>query len=114
MDVNCVVIELQPGSQSHVTDWALYLNEHMTEALATLAHEGVTIESWFKVTLQGKDYLIATMRAANMQAAHAAVQTSTSAVDAFHQAFKKDAWGPRFPAELLVDLSRIPDEEKFA
>lgn len=114
MDVGCVVIELKPGSQSQVTDWARYLNEHMPDALATLAHEGVTIESWFKVCLEGKNYLIATMRAADLPAAHAAGKISTSAVDAFHQAFKKATWGPRFPAELLVDLSRIPDEEKFA
>jgi hypothetical protein len=114
MDVGCVVIELKPDSQTQVADWARYLNDHMSEALATLAQEGVTIESWFKVTLQGKDYLIATMRAADMPAAHAAVQTSTSAVDAFHQAFKAATWGPRFPAELLVDLSRIPGEENFA
>ncbi len=114
MDVGCVLIELKPGSQAQVTYWARYLNEHMADALATLAQEGVTIESWFKVSLQGKDYLIASMRAADMQAAHLAVQTSTSAVDAFHQAFKAATWGPRFPAELLVDLSRIPSEEGYA
>ncbi|MFY8017088.1 MAG: DUF6176 family protein [Inhella sp.] len=114
MEVGCAVIELKPGSSSQVTDWAQYLNDHMAEALATLAHEGVTVESWFRVNLQGQDYLIATMRAADLQAAHAVVHTSTSALDAFHQAFKKATWGSRIPAELLVDLSRIPDEEKFA
>lgn len=114
MDVGCVVIELKSGTGGMVADWARHLSENHAEAVATLAQEGVTVESWFQVSLQGKDYLIAMMRAADLGAAHEAVKTSTSAIDAFHQAFKRAAWGERFQASLLVDLSRIPNEEGFA
>lgn len=82
--------------------------------MATLAHEGVTIESWFAVTLDGKHYLLANMRAVGMAAAHEAVKSSASRVDAYHRAFKAAAWGQRIKAELLVDLSRIDAEERFA
>lgn len=114
MEISCAVIELKPGSKEKVAEWAKFISENKAGALATLQNEGVTIESAFVVTIEDKDYLIGYMRALDMKKAHEAVKTSTSKVDEYHQSFKKETWSKNFKAKLLVDLSRITNEEKFA
>jgi hypothetical protein len=114
MEISCTVIELNPGSKEKVAEWARFINENEAGALATLQNEGVTVESAFVVTIEGKDYLVGYMRALNMEKAHEAAKTSTSEVDEYHRAFKKETWGKRFQAKLLSDLSRIKNEEDCA
>lgn len=114
MDKNCVVIELKKNSLGRVREWAAFINAHREEALATLKNEGVTIESFFLVRLEEKDYLIGLMRAKSMEKADAAVKQSLSEIDAYHRSFQKDTWAKGNRGELLVDLSRITDEESYA
>jgi hypothetical protein len=114
MDVSCVVVELKPGSIGRVKEWAKFILDNREEALATLENEGVTIESFFFLTLESKDYLIGYMRAKSMERAHEAVKHSLSQVDAYHQQFKKDTWVGGATAELMFDLSRVQSESSFA
>jgi hypothetical protein len=114
MDKSCVVIELKKNSLGRVREWAAFINKHRDEALATLKNEGVTIESFFFVRIEDKDYLVSFMRAKSMEHAHEAVKHSLSKIDAYHQQFKKDAWLKGNRGELLVDLSIITDEESYA
>ena len=106
MEVTAHLIELKPGSQTRVEEWARYLREHLGEAEDTLRAEGVSIESWFAMTLDGKDYLLAYMRADSMAAAQEVASRSQSAIDAFHRQFKVDTWVRDAGAvgSLLVDL----------
>ena len=87
MDVSCIVVELKPNSTDRVRKWAEFILENRSEALETLKNEGVTIESFFFLTIQSKDYLIGYMRAKSMEYAHEAVKRSLSEVDVYHQAF---------------------------
>jgi hypothetical protein len=104
MDVVASIIELKPNSLNRVEEWALTLNERADEALATLQDEGVRIESWFHLSLGGKDYLLCYMRAESIKKAHEVVQSSPHAIDAYHQQFKKDTWAVSKSLRLLVDL----------
>jgi hypothetical protein len=58
MDVVANIIELKPNSLDRVEEWATILNERADEAIETLQDEGVKIESWFHLSLDGKDYLL--------------------------------------------------------
>jgi len=69
-----------------------------------LNDEGVQLESWFHLSLEGKDYLLSYMRVDSIVKAHEAVKHSEHDIDTYHQQFKKDAWGVGTRAKLLVDL----------
>ncbi|MCF6317775.1 MAG: DUF6176 family protein [Proteobacteria bacterium] len=77
-----------------------------------MENEGVTVKNFFLITLDKKDYLIAYMRAKSMDIASKVVKKSLLKIDAYHQQFKKDTWESGSQAELLVNLSRIPNESK--
>jgi Family of unknown function (DUF6176) len=104
MDVVINIIELKPNSLDRVEEWATTLNERAEEAVETLQDEGVRIESWFHLSLDGKDYLLCYMRAESINKAHQVVKSSPHAIDAYHRQFKKDTWGVGKSARLLVDL----------
>ena len=104
MEIIAGVIELKPGSLEQVETWAATLNERIDEAVATLRDEGVQLESWFHLSLDGKDYLLSYMRADSLEKAQKVVKTSVHAIDAYHQQFKKDTWLGGTRARLLVDL----------
>lgn len=114
MDVSCVVVELKPDSLDRVKEWAKFILDNREEALATLENEEITIESFFFLTIESKDYLVGYMRAKSMERAHEAVKHSLSQVDAYHQQFKKDTWVGGIRTELMFDLSRVKDESSFA
>ena len=104
MDVIASIIELKPNSLDRVEEWAKTLNYRADEAIATLQDEGVTIESWFHLSLDGKDYLLCYMRAESIKKAQEVVKSSPHAIDAYHQQFKKDTWVVGKAARLLIDL----------
>ncbi len=104
MDVVANIIELRPNSLEQVEEWARTLNERADEAISTLQDEGVIIESWFHLSLDGKDYLLCYMRAESIRKAHEVVKSSPHGIDAYHQQFKKNTWVTGKTARLLVDV----------
>ena len=104
MEVIAGVIELKPDSMERVEAWAATINERIDEALATLRDEGVQLESWFHLSLDGKDYLLSYMRADSLKKAQDTAKQSEHPIDAYHQQFKKDTWVGGTRAKLLVDL----------
>ena len=106
MEVFARLIELKPGSEQRVRDWAEFLRQHRDEANATLVNEGVEIESWFDVALDGKRYLLCYMRAESMKQAEATAAHATNTVDEYHRRFKVDTWvrGGGAVGRLLIDL----------
>jgi len=105
MEVFARLIELKPGTDQRVREWAEYINEHRADANSTLRNERVEVESWFDVTLDGKRYLPCYMRAASLEEARATAEHSSSAVDAYHRQSKIDTWvrGGGAVGRLLVD-----------
>ena len=104
MEVIAGVIELKPNSLDKVEAWAETINERIDEALATLRDDGVQLESWFHLSLHGKDYLLSYMRADSLERAYRAAETSPHAIDAYHQRFKRDTLAGGTRARLLIDL----------
>lgn len=106
MDVIAGLIELQPNSDEAVKDWKAFIEDHREQALESLRAEGVSVESWFSLTLDGKDYLLCYMRADAIKTSQQVMAGSSNPVDEQHRRFKEDAWvwGSQIKAELLVDL----------
>ena len=107
MEVFARLIELKPGSGERVADWAKHLATNRAAAEATLRGEGVSTESWFSLSLNGKDYLLCYMRAESMQNAETVGAASKSPIDAYHKQFAVDTWvrGAGAVGKLLLDLS---------
>ncbi len=107
MEVMARLIELKPNSGERVQAWAEHINAHRAKALASLQSEGVSIESWFSLSLEGKEYLLCYMRADSMEKSQQVAANSENPVDAYHQQFKVDTWvrGAGAVGQLLVDLS---------
>lgn len=55
MDIGAVFIQLKPNALDQVDIWQSELNARKQEALETLVHENVYVESWFHVSLEGQD-----------------------------------------------------------
>lgn len=103
MDVGEVLIQLKVAMMDDVVAWQNQLNRRKHEAIETLQAEGVHVESWFHVELDGLDYLIAYTRADDIAKAHEISRKSQFAIDQVHQQFKS-TWQKVIPASLLVDL----------
>lgn len=107
METFARLIELKPGNAEKVNAWAAFVNAHRESALASIHAEGVGVESWFSLSLEGKDYLLCYMRANSMEDSQKVAAKSESPVDAYHQQFKVDTWvrGAGAVGTLLLDLS---------
>ena len=104
MDVGAALIKLKPNTWSKVKTWQQQFEQRKVEAIETLQAEGVTVESWFHVQIEGQDYLIAYMRAVDLVKAQQMAKTSPFEIDQVHQQFKRDCWEKVIPATLLFDL----------
>lgn len=104
MDVGAALIKLKSDMWSNVEEWQQQLQQRKQEAIQTLQAEGVSVESWFHVQLEGQDYLIAYMRAADLNKAQQIAKNSPFEIDQIHQQFKRDCWAKVIPARLLLDL----------
>ena len=104
MDVGAALIKLKPNTWSKVKTWQQQFEQRKVEAIETLQAEGVTVESWFHVQIEGQDYLIAYMRAVDLVKAQQMAKTSPFEIDQVHQQFKRDSWEKVIPATLLLDL----------
>ncbi|WP_343681893.1 DUF6176 family protein [Acinetobacter baylyi] len=103
MDVGAVLIRLKPDSLQEVEHWQRVIEERKFEAIQTLQAEGVHIESWFYVELEGQHYLIAYMRAKDLAHAQKIAKSSPFEIDHIHRQFKKN-WDAVYSAKLLIDL----------
>ena len=100
------LIKLKPGSRERVQQWASTLNERKAEALDTLAAEGVVLESWFFLEMDGDEYLMLYMRSRSMAEAERVGTEANSDIDQIHQQFKVDTWvrGEGAVGTLLLDM----------
>jgi len=107
LEIFARIIELKPGSADRVDAWTKLINAHQSAAVEALEAEGGSVESWFSLSLNGKDYLLCYMRADSMEHSQDVASKSANPVDACHQQFKVDTWvrGAGAVGKLLVDLS---------
>lgn len=102
-EVGAVLIQLKLNRMADVQQWQQQLNQRKAEAIETLKAEGVFVESWFHVSLDGRDYLIAYMRATDIVKAQQIGREGQFAIDQVHKQFKSN-WEKVYPAKLLLDL----------
>ena len=55
MEIFARIIELKPGSADRVDAWTKLINAHQSAAVEALEAEGGSVESWFSLSLNGKD-----------------------------------------------------------
>ena len=103
MDVGAVLIKLKQDTLANVDAWKIEIEQRKDEAIQTLQAEGVTIESWFHLELDGNDYLIAYLRVNDIAHAQQVARNSSFEIDKVHKQFKQN-WERIIPATLLVDL----------
>lgn len=103
VDVGAVLIQLKPDVLGNIDAWKMTLNARKEEAVETLKAEGVFVESWFHVVIEGQDYLIAYMRAEDIARAQQIGRESHFPIDAVHKQFKGN-WAKVISTQLLVDL----------
>lgn len=84
MEIASGLIKLKPHSDTKVEEWRDTMTSRIDEALATLEHEGVDIESWFRVRIESDDYLLWYMRAESIQKAFEVSQNFTHPIDKYH------------------------------
>lgn len=108
-ELHCSRIKLKPNSLDKVREWATEITRRKDEALATLGDESIFIESFFLERASDGDYLIAYIRAESLEQSQKAVKKSSHAIDAYHQAFKKECWESGERLEMLIDLNRVDE-----
>lgn len=106
MDVTAAIIKLKPNTLANVETWQNELQQRKAEAIETLKAEGVYVESWFHFKLEGQDYLLAYMRAADITHAQQVAKSSSFDIDRVHRQFKQN-WERPILATLLLDLENV-------
>ena len=106
MEVAAGLIKLNPDSGSKVNEWRDTMKSRMDEALATLVHEGAQIESWFRVKIDGQDYLLWYMRAESMNKVFEVSRAFKHPIDRYHYDLMDSITAPNgnIAAKPLLDL----------
>ncbi len=103
-DVGSVIIHRTRLHMHLFHSWQRTLKARQDKVIETLKAEQVHVESWFYLQLHGQDYLIAYMRADNIQKAKNIAKFSTFPIDQVHKQFKA-SWQAVYSAELLLDAT---------
>jgi hypothetical protein len=106
MEVAAGLIKLKPDSRSKVDDWRDTMKSRIEEALATLVHEGAEIESWFRIKIEGQDYLLWYMPAESMKKVFEVSRTFKHPIDKYHYDLMASITAPdgNIAAKPLLDL----------
>src|SRR5690606_39208720 len=104
MDVGAVLIQLKPLHMQQVHDWQRTLKARQDKVIETLKAEQVHVESWFYLQLHGQDYLIAYMRADNIQKAQNIAKLSTFPIDQVHKECKT-SWQAVYLVEFIYEAT---------
>ena len=107
METASGLIRLKPDSNKPLEEWKRTLSERLGEVRTSLRNEGVTVESWFKIEVEGQEYLLWYMRAESIQRAFEIFQKSNQPIDKFHSDLMARimADNGNISAHCLLDLS---------
>ena len=106
MEVAAGLIRLKEGQASGVSAWQTTLASRRSEVLRTLRKEGVYVESWFEVEIEGRSYLLWYMRAESIQRAPKVFESSVDEIDIFHREAIGAISDDLISARPLLDLSQ--------
>ena len=106
METSAGLIKLKTGSNEDVQEWRETLERRRAEAVQTLIDEGVEIESWFEVEIDGDRYLLWYMRSEAIERAHDTFAKSTHDIDAFHAQKMAKVTDKMIPALPIIDLTK--------
>lgn len=97
------LIRLLPNRLSDVEDWRGKLMLRLDEAKESIRREGVTVESWFLLSIEERDYLFAYMLRGAPRPTDASEDLP---VDLIHHHFKR-SWDRtvRFPCQAVLGQS---------
>lgn len=105
METAAGLIKLKPDSSDIVGEWRTTLETRRAEALQTLRDEGVSIESWFHVEIEGEPYLLWYMRAESIQRVWEIAEKSKHDIDAYHFKVMSQISHSHTETTPLLDLS---------
>lgn len=108
METAAGLIKLKPNSEGDLQDWRDTLNGRLDEVLETLRDEGVRIESWFQVDINGQPYLLWFMQAKSIAQAQETFLASKHDIDAYHLEKMTKMAESQIAATSLVNLSIDP------
>ena len=105
MEIAAGLIKVKQESHELVETWASTIRQRTREALLTLHDEGVQIESWFELEIEGSKYLLWYMRAESIEKIWEAFATSKHEIDLFHLESMTAITEENIQTTPLVDIS---------
>lgn len=108
MNVELTRFRVLEGKSKQVDEWMTFLNENMKDVLLTLEDEKMYVETIFRETLDGREYLYwYSVQGEGGQA----VEESTSWIDVKHLEFWRECIDPEFrPIDLSTEVVMIPEK----
>ena len=108
METAAGLIKLKPGTSADVDAWRETLLARETEVLETLRKEGVRIEAWFRIEIEGQPYLLWFMKAESIARAREVFVNSSEPIDAYHLEMMTGMAEAQIFAEPLIALATEP------
>ena len=108
MEAAAGLVKLKPDTKASVEDWCNTMKTRRDEALQTLRDEGVVVESWFQVEIEGAPYLLWYMRADSIERVWEIAAKSDHEIDAYHFEIMAEVTQSQISAIPILDLSTEP------
>ena len=112
MNVELTRFRVKPGKSEKVDEWLAFLNEHMEDVLVTLEGEKMYVETIFRETLNGEEYLYwYSVQGEGGQD----VETSSHWIDKKHLEYWDECIDENFGSvDLSTEVVMIPNAVKAA
>ena len=112
MNVELTRFRVKPGKSEKVDEWLAFLNEHLEDVLVTLEGEKMYVETIFRETLNGEEYLYwYSVQGEGGQD----VETSSHWVDKKHLEYWDECIDETFGSvDLSTEVVMIPNAVKAA
>ena len=110
MNIELTRFKVKAGKTEKVNEWLQFLNENMKDVLVTLEGEKMYVETIFRETLEGNEYLYwYSIQGENGQA----VEESEHWIDKKHVEYWDECIDPTYrPVDLRTEVVMIPDKVK--
>lgn len=110
MNIELTRFKVKAGKTEKVNEWLQFLNENMKDVLVTLEGEKMYVETIFRETLEGHEYLYwYSIQGENGQA----VEESEHWIDKKHLEYWDECIDPTYrPVDLMTEVVMIPDKVK--
>lgn len=108
MNIELTRFKVKSGKSEKVDEWLSFLNAHMEDVLVTLEGEKMHVETIFRETLDGNDYLYwSSIQGTDGQE----VEESDHWIDKKHLEYWEECIDPTYlPVDLATEVVMIPDK----